>query len=204
LYIIIHSKITFLSNNARLHLRVCLIGCCHLQNGCQLHYHAADSVLSSGYSFISQQIWINILIKLAILAICINIEKWSAGKRRMYIHLSRWHTFDFGSMSSVIVTGWHKWRSRRRWHQFWCQLSELVWSRCASAFAPPACLRSLCGASLARKAASRLIFTHYSQVSFHSRLHMSMPRNWTSRIFASGTLAQVSLLRYCVSFIREP
>ena len=29
--------------------------------------------------------------------ICIKIEKLSIGKRSMYIDISRWHTFGFGS-----------------------------------------------------------------------------------------------------------
>jgi len=47
-------------------------------------YHIADSVLTSGCSFISQQIWIRIFITLVILGICITIEELSTGKRSMH------------------------------------------------------------------------------------------------------------------------
>ena len=83
-----HSKIPFHSINAHLQCQDCSIGCCFLQNGCQLHHHAADSVLTSGCSFISQQICIDIFITFAIFGICIKIEKLSTGKKSMYIHIS--------------------------------------------------------------------------------------------------------------------
>jgi len=122
-------------------------------NGCQLHYHAADSVLTSGCAFISQQIWIEIFIALAILGICIKIETLSVGKRSMCTYISGWHTFNFWILSSIIVTGWHRWHSGRMWHRFW-------W-RCTSCFAPPACLWILCCAILAKNAVVRMIFMNH-------------------------------------------
>jgi hypothetical protein len=68
-----------------------------------------------------------------LLAIGIKIEKSSAGKRSMYIHISGWHTLCFGALT---VTRWRRWRSGPRWRPSW-------W-RCTRAFAPPACLWILC------------------------------------------------------------
>jgi len=162
MYIIIHSNIPFHSINAHLHCLVRSIGCCRLQNGCQLHYHAADSVLTSGWSFISQQIWIKIIITLAILGIWIKIWKLSTGKGGMYIHISGWHTFDFGYVSCLIFPRWNKWCFGWMWRWFWCRLSELLWWRCTRAFASPGCLGILHCAMLARKAAVRQIVPKHS------------------------------------------
>ena len=81
-------KILFHSINAHHECQVRSIGCCCLQNGCQLHCHAADSVLTSGCSFISQQIWIKLIVMLVILGEHIKIEKSSNGKRSMYINIA--------------------------------------------------------------------------------------------------------------------
>jgi len=78
-YIIINSKIQCLAINAHHHLQVRSIGRSGLQNGCQLHYHTSDSVLSSWCSFISQHISIKICIMLAILGRCIKSEKSAQG-----------------------------------------------------------------------------------------------------------------------------
>ena len=160
-------KILFHSINAHHECQVCSIGCCCLQNGCQLHYHAADSVLTSGCSFISQQIWIKLFVMLVILGKHIKIEKSSNGKRSMYIHISGWHTFDFGSVTCLIVTWWNCWRLGWMWHWFWCQLSESLWWRCTCAFASPSCLGILCCAIMTREAAVYMIFPKHSRVSSH-------------------------------------
>jgi len=98
----------------------------------------------------------------------------------MYIHISGWHTFDFGYVSSIIVGEWHWWHSGTMWCRFWCRLSESLWWRCTSAFAPPASLGILCCAILARKTAVHLIFPKHSQVSFHRSLHIFVPSNLNS------------------------
>jgi len=173
----IHPNIPFLSINAHLHLQVQSIGWCHLQNGCQLHYHMADSVLTSGCSLIREQIWNEFCISLVILGKYIQIDTLSAGKSSMYIHISGWHTVDLGSVSSIIATGRRSgWQSRC----FWCRLSELVWCRCTCAYALPACLWILCCTIWARKAAVHLIFMNHSRVSFNRSLHISMPKKLKS------------------------
>jgi len=140
----------------------------------------ADSVLTSGCSFISQQIWIQIFIALAILGTCIMIEKLSPGNQSVDRHISRWHTFNFGYVSCLVLTGWYRWRSGQMWPRFWCRLFASLWWRCTRAFAPPRCLGILCCAVLAREAAVRLIFSNRSQVYFHRSLHIIMPRKLNS------------------------
>ena len=175
MYIIIHSTIRLHSINAYRHCQVRSLGCCHLQNGCQLHCHAADSVLTSACSFISQQIWIEIFITHAILGICIKIDKLSNGESRMDTYIAGWHTCDFGYVSCLIVTRWNKWCFGRMWRRFRCRLSDLLWWRCTRASASPACVGILCCAILVRKAAVCLIFRQHSWVSFHRSLHISLP-----------------------------
>jgi len=136
-------------------------------NGCKLHYHAADSVLTCGWIFICQQIWNTIFIVHAILGIWIKIEQTSTGKWSMYIHISGWHTFCFGALRFLAVIRWRRWRSGPRWRRSW-------W-RCTCAFAPPVSLWILCCAILARKAAVRLIFPNHCWVSFYRSLHLVMP-----------------------------
>jgi len=117
---------------------------------------------------------------LAIFGICIKIEKLCTGKRSMYIHISWWHTFDFGSVRCLIVTGWNRWCFVFMWRQFWCRLSESLWWRCTRAFASPVCLGILCCAILAKKAAILLMIPKHNQVSFHRSHNISMPRKLNS------------------------
>jgi len=196
------SKLSFHSINAHLHCQVRSIGCYRLQMGCQLHYHAADSVLTSGCFSISHRIWIKIFIMLAILGICIKIQKLSTGKRSMFIHISGWHICDFGWMSCLIVTGWNGWCFGWMWCRFWCRLSESLWGRCTHAFASPTCVGILRYAILGRKAAVRLIFPNHSLVSFHPSLHMFMPRKLNSPLllfshFVPRYLDQELRFLYC-------
>jgi len=93
--------------NAYLHFQVRSICCCHLQNPCQPHYHSADSVVTSGCSFISQQIRNEILVVFAVLCKCIMIDKLSVGKRSMCIYISGGHTFCLRHFNSLIVTRPH-------------------------------------------------------------------------------------------------
>ena len=112
-------------------------------NGCSLYYHAADSVLTSGCSFISPQIWNDIFIVLAILSTCIMIEQLGAGKKSRFIYISSRQMCDLGTLSAMIVTGWG------RWHLFWYRLFVSDLRRCTCSFAPPACPWILCCAILA-------------------------------------------------------
>jgi len=117
-----------------------------------------------------------IVITLAIFGIRFKIEKLSTEKRSMYIHISGWHTFDFGYVRCLIVTGWNTRRCWWMWCRFWFGLAESLSWRCTRAFASPACLGILCCAILAREAALSLIFPKHSRVSFHGSLHIFIPR----------------------------
>jgi len=101
----------------------------------------------------------------------------SAGDKSININISGGHTFDSRWVSSLNFTGWHKWRSGRKWRRFWCGLFESLWWRCTCAFSPPACLGILCCARLSRKPAARVIFPKHSRVSFPRSLHLFVPRD---------------------------
>jgi hypothetical protein len=79
-------------------------------------------------------------------------------------------------LSSGGVTSWGRWRTGRRWSRFWSPHSASGRGRCTCSFASPACLRILCGANLARKAAGRLVMTKHCWVSLYHSLHLFMPR----------------------------
>jgi len=153
------------------------------------HSDSSKRLLSSSKStsavfprsrYYTQQIWNKILIALAILGICIMIEKWSVGTQRMYIHTQGWHTFYFITFLSVTVTWW------RRWSSWWRRPSwrrcRRFWWRCGGSFTPPACLQILCCAILAWKAAIWLIFINHCRVSFYRSLHLLMTRKLNSSL----------------------
>jgi len=168
-------------------------GCCRLQNGGQLHYHAADSVLTCGWAFISQQIGKKIFIALAIFDICVKIEKSSAGKRSMYIHISRGHTFWFRTLKCLTLI---KWRRRRSWPR-WRRSS---W-RCICAFVHPASLWILCfGIMEGRQASVPLSRTIDGCLSI-TAFTLLCPGNTTPRFFPFRTSAYGFLISCCVSSI---
>jgi len=166
----------FFKIHGRFQLQFHLIGCCRLQNRCYLHYHAADSVLTSECSFNSPQIWNNIFIVLTVLGRCIMIETLSARKRSMCIYISGRQIWPIGTLSTMIPTGWRRWCSRCRRHEFWCWLFAFDLRRCRRCFEPPACPWILRCVILARKAAVSMIFIIHCRVSFYRSCHLSMPR----------------------------
>jgi len=105
----------------------------------------------------------------------------STEKKSMYIQMSGWHTFDYGYVSFLVVTGWNKRGFRWISPLLWCWLSsEVLCQRCTHAFASPVCLLILGWAILAREAAVSLSFLHHCRVSFHPRLHIFMPTKLNS------------------------
>ena len=94
----------------------------------------------------------------------------------MRIRISGRQIDDFRRLSSGGVTGWGGWRAGRRWSRLWSPHSASGRGRCTCSFASPACLRILCGAILARKAAGRLVMTKHCRVSLYRSLHLFMPR----------------------------
>jgi len=202
-----NSKILFLSINAHHHLVVCSTGHSRLQNGCLLHYHTADGVLTSGCSFISQHIWIKICIVLAILGICVMSKTFSATLRSMWIHISGRQIDDLGTLGSGIVTGWCRSGSGQRWHQLWSWLSALVGWRCTCSFASPAVLRIVCSATLARKASVPVVLMMHCRVSFYRSFHHLMPRKLNSLqlLFSDFSVRLLDqILRFLFCGMRKP
>jgi hypothetical protein len=145
-FIIIISKIPWLSIDTRYHSKVHSIGCSGLQHWCLLQYHTMNSVLTSRCSFISQYIWITIWIRLGILGRCINIEIYSWGNSWMWICLSGCQIDDLGLLFSGDVTHSDGSRAGQRWHRLWSRLSAPVTWCCTRFFASPGCQSIVCGA----------------------------------------------------------
>ena len=95
----------------------------------------------------------------------------------MRIRIFGRHIDDFKRLSSASVTGWGGWRAGLRWSRLWCRHSASGGWRCTCSFASPLCLRILCSAILARKAAGYLVLTKHCRVSLYQSLHLSM--RWT-------------------------
>jgi hypothetical protein len=169
-----------MSIKAHHHLQVRSIDCSGLQNGCQLYYLTADSVLTRGCSFIRQHISINIFIMLAILGWSIKSKRISTGKRCMWIRITGQQIDDFMTLRSGSVTSWGGSSSRLRWIRLWSRLRTLlsmsVGRSCTCMFAFPVGLQIVCGASLARKASGSLVLTKHCRVSFYRSLYLFMPR----------------------------
>jgi len=170
--------------NASHHCQVCLIGCSGLQHQCSLQYHTADSVLTSGCSFIRQHIWIKISVVVAILGRCIKGKRFSTGKRWMWKCISGQQIEDIETLSTRSIIGWGGWCSGQRWHRLWSRLWIRLWSllsasvgrRYTYSFASPAYLRISCSAILARKAFGHVDLTKCSRVSLYRSLQHFIPR----------------------------
>jgi len=139
---------------------------------------------------------------LALLGIYIKIDKMSAGKRSMWIHISWWQIVCLGTLTSLSIAGWHRRRSGQRWHHFWCRLSESVGQRGICYLVTPACLRIHCGAILTRKAFVSVVSTKCSWVSVYRSHHHSMPRKLNSPLLLFSDigvrfLVQVLPFLYC-------
>jgi len=113
-----------------------------------------------------------ICMVLAILRRCMKIEKFSAGKRWMWIRISGQRIDDLQTLGSGIVTGSGGWCARQRW----CWVSASGGWRCTCSLASPACLWILRVAILARKASGCVVSTKHSRVSCCRSLHLFMPR----------------------------
>jgi len=161
----------------------------------------ADSVLASGCSLTSCQIWIEIFI------VCDSwhmhkdwkIERWE----EQYVYTQIWVAhLRFGKRELPQCHQVAQVEFGRMWHQFWCRLSESLRWWCTRAFGSPACLGIVCCTDLARKAAVRLMFPKHSQVSFHCSLHILMPRKLKSPFLLFSALSlrfldQVLCFLYC-------
>jgi len=74
------------------------------------------------------------------------------------------------------VSRWGGWRAGQWRSRLWSRLSASVGWRCTCSFASPECLRILCSAILAWKAAGRLVLTKHCRVSLYRSLHLFVPR----------------------------
>jgi len=74
------------------------------------------------------------------------------------------------------VSRWGGWRAGQWLSRLWSRLSASVGSRCTCSSASPACLRILCGAVLASKAAGLLVLTKQCRVSLYRSLRLLVPR----------------------------
>jgi len=106
----------------------------------------------------------------------------------MLICISGWQIDDFRRLSSRSITGWGGWRAARRWSRLWSRLSASVGRRFTCSFATPGCLRILCGAILARKAARHLVLTKHCLVSLYRSLHLLTPRKLNSPLLLFSDL----------------
>jgi len=101
------------------------------------------------------------------------VERWEVAY--VYTHFQLGHL----PLQKLELPHCHRvaqWRGGRTRCQFWSPMSELVWYRCTCALEPPACVRILCCAIMARMASVDLIFMNHSRVSVHRSLHILMPR----------------------------
>jgi len=118
----------------------------------------------------------------------IKIEKFSVAQWRLYMYISTWHTAALQSLSSLILTEWHRSYCGLRSCRFWC--------RCTHSCGFPACLQILCCAYLALKTANDVIFTNYCCATCYCSVHILMPRKHHSPLlllsdFGASFLDQV-------------
>jgi len=136
-----------------------------------------------------------------ILGISLKIEKLSPGQIIMYIHISGWYTFDYWTVSSLIVTGRHRWHSQRTWSWFWRRLSQSVWWSCTTAIAPPVCLQILCCTILARKEPISWISCTIARCHSIAAFRFLWVGHSTPSFIFCQTLVGGCFIRYCVSTI---
>jgi len=139
------------------------IGCSGHQDRCQLHYHTADSVLTSGSFLIIQHIWIEIWIMLSLLGRCILSNKFSTAKWWMWICMSSPQIDDLGTLTSTIVTSSGGWQFVHTLYLLWSELSWIVRSWCTCSFAALSGLGIVCSAIVAKKYSGCVVWTKYNQ-----------------------------------------
>jgi len=120
----------------------------------------------------------------------------------MQISISGQQIDDFRQLSSGDVTGWGGWCAGRRWSRLWSLHSASGGGRCTCSFASPVCLRILCSAILATKAAGRLVMTKHCRVSLYCSLHLFMPRKLNTPLLLFSDLGVwflngIFCFRYC-------
>jgi len=153
-----------------------------------------------------------ICIVLAILGSYIKSNKFSMGRRSMWVRISGRQIDTVGTLSSGKVTGGRGWCSgwswcsgqwwRRIWCKIWCRLSVSVGWRCTYPLMPPASLYILCAAMMTRKAYVRLVLTKHCGVSFCHGFHHFMPSKLNIPVyllfdFSAWILHQILRFLFC-------
>jgi hypothetical protein len=100
----------------------------------------------------------------------------------MRIHISGRKIVDSRTLSSGSVPSLAEWDTRKMWSRLCSPLSASVGWRCTWSLASPACLRILCSAILAWKAAASLALTKHCRVSLYRSPHHFMPRKFNTRL----------------------
>jgi len=122
----------------------------------------------------------------------------------MRIHISGQQIDDFRRLGSGSVSSWGEWegwRARRMWSRLWIPHSVSGEWRCTCSFLFPACLRILCGAIFARKAAGCLVLAKHCRVFLYRSLHLVMPRKLNTLLLLFSDNSRGFLIRYFVSSI---
>jgi hypothetical protein len=123
------------------------------------------------------------------------------GNRRMWIPISGWQIVDFGTLSSIVVTGWYRWCSRQRWHQFWWWQSVSV-----GVDAPvPACLQCVCRVFVVPcwQGSNLSMYLAQSIARWHSITAFTILGTEISPLsfLSSRTSVRGFLIMYCISFL---
>jgi len=148
-----------------------------------------------------------IWILLAIPGRCIESQIFSTAKMNLWICISGRQLNYLGSLSSGSVTRWGELCSGQRGRPLRSQLSPSVGRWCTCTCAPPACLRIVCGAIVARKESGRVVLTMHSWVSFQRSLHLVMPRKLNTPLllfFDLGMRILAHILRFLYCGARKP
>jgi hypothetical protein len=179
------------------------MGCSGLQNDCELPYHTADSVLTSGCSFIRQHIWITLCIVLAILGRCIKGQWSSAGKTCMWIRITGRQLDYFEMLSSGSVTRWGRWSSGQRWIRlwswFWSLLAVSVGQKCTCTIALPLGMRIVGGCICHGRNPGVWFGQSISRCLSIAAFTSIFPADTTPCFLSSRTAVWGFLIRCCVS-----
>jgi len=127
--------------------------------------------------------------------------KFERRKRSMYIQISRWQTYNFRTLHSLIVTGWWTRWSRQWCHQICCWLMVSVWWWCTI----PSFLKGVCwfvAPALWRGRQPCILFAR----TIAGRLYIAgftflWPGNWAPHLLCSHTLVGGFTIRDCMFFI---
>ena len=116
----------------------------------------------------------------------------------MRICLSRRQIDNFSRLCSGSVTSRGGRCPGRMRSRLWNPLSALGGWRCTCSFAPPACLRIILSAILARMAAGSLVLTKHCRVSLYRSLYLFVPRTLNTPLLLYSDLGGWCLNEICL------